>query len=231
MSEFDKFAGQYETLHRQNLGRLAEDPTFFDEHKVMELKKYLEGVEKGPSLRLLDFGCSIAKSYGHFKKHLPDLEYHGIDPSSESITLAAQRVVGKDVVCLFDGKKIPYKDAHFDIIFVSCVVHHIPPAERIEIFVEMKRVLKPQGLIFIVEHNPFNPLTQYMVKTCPFDEDAHLLSIRRLKCNLETAGFLVDRSKYVIFLPQKLRRLLPDKFEDKFAWCPLGAQYWIAAKA
>ena len=39
----------------------------------------------------------------------------------------------------------------------------------------MRRVVRPGGLLCIIEHNPFNPLTRLAVVRCEFDRDAVLL--------------------------------------------------------
>jgi len=46
-------------------------------------------------------------------------------------------------VMRYDGRKIPFPDAHFDMIFSSNVLEHIPHLDSFH--AEMKRVLKPQG--------------------------------------------------------------------------------------
>ncbi len=35
-------------------------------------------------------------------------------------------------------------------------------------------VLKKKGRVYIFEHNPYNPVTRYLVATCEFDRDAVL---------------------------------------------------------
>ena len=45
-----------------------------------------------------------------------------------------------------DAKKLPFPDDYFDGVFSNSVIHHIP--EPIEVMLEVKRVLKPNGLIF-----------------------------------------------------------------------------------
>jgi hypothetical protein len=38
--------------------------------------------------------------------------------------------------------------------------------------------LKEDGHFIIFEHNPINPVTRHLVKNCPFDADAVLLSTK-----------------------------------------------------
>jgi ubiquinone/menaquinone biosynthesis C-methylase UbiE len=46
-----------------------------------------------------------------------------------------------------DAKQLPYQDGQFDIFISNSLVHHLPNA--LPFFVELKRVLKPQGAICI----------------------------------------------------------------------------------
>ena len=176
--EFDQYASQYQEIHNKNLSQLGESSEFFDEHKVLELKDLLEQLGRaGQSLSLIDYGCGIGKTYPHMKRLLPAVSYLGVDLSSKSIEqakLSHQNPAGFSVLSS-DGS-IPVADQSVDIVFLACVVHHIPPVERQKVFKEIFRVLKSQGFIFIVEHNPLNPATQYIVRTCEFDDDAVLIT-------------------------------------------------------
>ena len=66
---------------------------------------------------------------------------------------------------------------------------------------ELHRILKPGGVIIIFEHNPLNPLTRYAVNTCPFDENAKLISANKMKEKLITSGFKNIEINYRIFFP------------------------------
>jgi hypothetical protein len=54
----------------------------------------------------------------------------------------------------------------------STVFHHIEPEFRPKAIRDISELLRERGNIFIFEHNPFNPITNYLVKTCIFDADA-----------------------------------------------------------
>ena len=43
------------------------------------------------------------------------------------------------------------------------VLHHVPRSERPALIDGMKRALRPGGLLFVFEHNPYNPLTRHAV--------------------------------------------------------------------
>ena len=93
---------------------------------------------------------------------------------------------------------------------------------------ELFRVLKPGGLVVIYEHNPYNPVTRYVVNSCPFDENARLSSARAMRRRLNSVGFPKVLVRYRVFFPSALRILRP--LERFLIWLPIGAQYYVAAR-
>ena len=63
MTEFDKYALEYDRMHAENVKPSGYDPAFFDEYKVREIHRVLaaEGRADEP-LSILNFGCGIGKS-------------------------------------------------------------------------------------------------------------------------------------------------------------------------
>src|SRR5262249_17096819 len=106
--------------------------------------------------------------------------------------------------------------------------HHIPPDERPDTLAFIRRVLRPGGVIAIAEHNPWNPATRYLVRTCPFDEDVSLLRPKGTTRLLEQAGFDVLSRHFVSFLPGAPRAL--HRIERSLTGVPLGAQYIVLAR-
>ena len=79
------------------------------------------------------------------------------------------------------------------------------------------------------EHNPINPVTRYIVATCPFDENAILIPARSLVRRQREAGFSDVRVAYTGFFPGALRALRP--LERFMTALPIGAQYYTVARA
>ena len=225
-SEFDKFAHEYAELHRANVAASGEDPEFFAEYKIRDLRDLYATREPGrmPN-RILDFGAGIGASVAPIRRHLPDAQLTCVDVSVASLRIAAQRFPDKADFVAFDGVRLPLADGVFDCVFSACVFHHIEPALHVGLLAELRRVLRPGGLIMIFEHNPLNPLTVQAVRTCPFDENAILMRANTLKGRLVEAGFSGAAARYRLFFPRALRLLRP--LERWMKWVPLGAQYYV----
>jgi SAM-dependent methyltransferase len=113
------------------------------------------------------------------------------------------------------------------VALASCVFHHIPETEHVALLAEIRRVLRPRGLLFVFEHNPLNPLTRRAVDTCPFDENAVLIRAPKMRGRMLDAAFADARINYRIFFPHALRALRG--LEPSLTWLPLGAQYYVRA--
>ncbi len=224
-SEFDKFAQEYASLHRANIAISGEGPEFFAEYKIRDLRSLCETLGLLPEVEnILDFGAGVGSSVEHVRRYFPQASLTGVDVSIESLRVTAQRFPGQAALVAFDGRRLPFADVSFDCVFSACVFHHIEPALHVELLAELRRVLRPGGVIAIFEHNPLNPLTVRAVRTCPFDENAILLRAGVLRSRLAAAGFLHSAIRYRIFFPHALRGLRP--LERGLTWLPLGAQYY-----
>jgi hypothetical protein len=92
----------------------------------------------------------------------------------------------------------------------------------------MKRVVKPDGGVFIFEHNPFNPLTRYVVSHNELDHGVTLLSGGRLRKLMLEAGLRVPLTENILFTPFSQRFFT--QLDKVLTWCPLGAQYFTFAR-
>jgi len=225
-TEFDKFALEYAELHRTNISASGEDPEYFAEYKIRDLRDLCAapGLGRMPT-RILDFGAGIGASVAHIKRYFPAAQLTCADVSVASLRIAAQRFTGAADFVTFDGRRLPFADGSFDCVFSACVFHHVEPALHVGLLLELRRVLRPGGLIMIFEHNPLNPLTVRAVRTCPFDENAILIRAAKLTGRLVDAGFTGATARYRVFFPRALRLLRP--LEKWMKWLPLGAQYYV----
>lgn len=225
--EFDKFADEYRAMHAANIRLSGEDPEYFAEYKIRDIAAELA---RGNVVArtALDFGAGVGYSVPFFARHLPATRLTCLDVSRKSLEVGAARHGDAADFAHFDGRTIPYDEGTFDVALASCVFHHIPHEEHVALLGEIRRVLSPNGLLFVFEHNPLNPLTRHAVNTCEFDEHARLVLAPTMRRRVNEAGFADAWVRYRIFFPHLLRGLRP--LETKLTWLPLGAQYYVAAR-
>ena len=229
-AEFDKFAEEYLATHTDNLKISGEDPAYFARYKIDEVRRRWTREHRAEPKAVLDFGCGIGASLPHLQAAFPAAQVTGLEVSEKSLTIARDRAPAGIRLVVYDGGPVlPLPEASFDLIFTACVFHHIDQPLHQPLFSALHRLLKPGGVFCIFEHNPINPVTRYIVATCPFDENAVLIGGGDLKARLRKSGFGAIRLAYTGFFPGALRALRP--LEPGLKSIPLGAQYYAWADA
>ena len=226
-AEFDKFADEYLAVHTQNLRISGEDPEYFARYKIVELKRRWDEAGWPAPKAILDFGSGIGASLPHLAQAFPDAAITALDVSEKSLAIAQQRFGDQASFVRYEGGDIPLPEGGFDLIFSSCVFHHIEADEHVGLFAQLRKRLAPGGRMAIFEHNPVNPVTRYIVATCEFDENAVLIPAPLFKARLKAAGFTEVEAAYTGFFPGSLRGLRP--LERYMTALPIGAQYYTLA--
>lgn len=102
--------------------------------------------------RVLDIGCFIG--YGETRIYPQANEIIAIDSDSNAIKFARKNRKFRNVKFKnVDARKLPFSNETFDIIIASQVIEHIYPDEVSNFLEEAKRVLRKEGLFFIVTPN------------------------------------------------------------------------------
>jgi SAM-dependent methyltransferase len=231
MALFDKFAKNYDEGHAKAVKMSGFEPAYFHEYKLREVSSHLrlKGWEH-KKIKFLNMGCGTGNSEKFIKKYVPNALIYSVDVSEESIKVA--RKLNSDLYDItfehYNGCNIPF-EIEFDVIFVANVFHHIRREKHVEVLEDVYKKLAKDGLLFIFELNPINPLTMLVAirNDYRFDKDAKLLSPFYTKKILSEAGFSEKEIKYTIFFPNFLSFLIPyEKYLCKF---PLGAHYYFIA--
>jgi len=219
--DFDEHAKDYRSIHTANIKMSGADSYYFAEHKVLQLKDH----ETNSQLHMLDIGCGDGTVEEFILEHFPLWLVNGVDISKESVKIASDKKLPNSEFAVFDGLQLAFPDHFFDVVFVASVLHHVESRYHASLLAEANRVLKPGGRIYIFEHNPLNPATRYIVRTCEFDKDARLLNSAYCSGLLNRTGFRKVKKKFMLFFPRHkiFARLI--KLEDKLGWLPLGGQY------
>jgi SAM-dependent methyltransferase len=79
---------------------------------------------------------------------------HAVDASPEMLEQARRRLAREGVAVTLElayADALPYPDAHFDVVFSTLMLHHLPRPMRQRLASETRRVLKPGGRILAVD--------------------------------------------------------------------------------
>jgi SAM-dependent methyltransferase len=218
--DFDRHAETYQASVDDAAGVSVEKLS--REKARLILRVLAECVGDSRQLRVLDVGCGIGL-IDHYLEH-GVAALCGVDTSLRSLELARARAPGTRFVH-YDGTRLPVADASFDAVFASCVLHHVLPGARRGFIGEMLRPLRPKGAVIVIEHNPFNPVTQLIIARCAFDADAVPLRCGEAMRLMRSAGAGIAGRRYIGFSP--LRSPLIERAEHAIGWLPIGAQYCV----
>ena len=217
---FDSYRSNYRDVVQSSIDFSGLPHSFFMRAKA-DLLRELIARRLGPEKpAMLDVGCGVGSFHPLLRGMIGSLS--GIDVSQASIAQARADNHGVDYRA-FDGRSFPFGDAGFDLVTAICVLHHVAPAEWAHFMSEMRRVVRPGGLICIIEHNPLNPLTRLAVARCEFDRDAFLLGAGKARKLMAAGGLREIGARYFLLLPWETKSAR--RVESALSNVPLGAQY------
>lgn len=136
---------------------------YFRRQRGVLMRESFPGIE---AMTVCDLGGSI-----HFWQKV------GIRLAPDRLTIlnvddyVAGAVPGSDMpayrVVIYDGQHIPFPDQHFDLLVSNSVIEHVPPAQRVALAAEMRRVAKrlfvqTPALTFPVEQHFMMPLVHWL---------------------------------------------------------------------
>lgn len=224
--EFDKFAGSYHDLLKDPIrDRFASAGSqFFHVRKRDLILAYLRRRKLDPRrMTYLDFGCGQGELLGLLGDSFA--EARGCDPSAQMMA----EIRGFETRVQRNPLGIPYEDGKFDFVTAVCVYHHVPAASRLQLTMEVRRVLRPGATFCIIEHNPWNPVTRAIVRRAPVDRDAILLTAGSTRSLIERAGLQPQKTEYFLYLPELLYKTC-GRVEGFMRRVPLGGQYAVFSR-
>lgn len=218
---FDSYSGNYQEVLNKTLGAAGVDALGVARYRIQYLRRRLPLLPRS----ILDFGCGIGLAVPLMLDAFPGSRVVGADVSSDSVE-RARAEHGSDRASFCSTTELGERE--FDLGYAQGVFHHIPLDQRVAAAATILRALRPGGLFALIENNPWNPMTRYLVKNCPFDEGVQLLRPVTARRMLEEAGFRVQACDYICFLPDVASPLRPA--ERHLRGVPLGAQYLVLAR-
>ena len=222
MSEFDEYRLRYEEEINSSIAFGGKSHDFYTKVKADVLVEILRRLAPVRSLDVLDIGCGNGALHPFLLSSGQPMTLTGIEVAAEFVAVARQ--ANRDVTYdIYDGQRLPYDTGRFDAAFSVCVMHHVPPRHWPDFLAEMSRVVRPGGQVAVFEHNPFNPMTAHIVRTCPLDRSAVLLKPADLAKLMRGANLASVACEFILFTPFENPRVR--YLERLIRWLPLGAQY------
>lgn len=231
-AEFDRHAAGYDGGLDNPIKRmLGNSQDQFIAVKARWLLRREPALRQG-GLALLDYGCGTADLLRVLAGLGARATFTGCDVSTGMLAEVEKRWPKEagppPEIATQDGAQTPFAGGRFDIVTISAVLHHVPPAERTAVYRELARLLKPGGRLYVFEHNPRNPLVRYVIARTPIDANAILLDEKEVRHGLlDSAHYHID-SDYLMFMPPGIAALRG--IDRLLAWLPLGAQYVVAGR-
>lgn len=153
-NEFNRLALVYDLGIRMTFRAIGGEATF---------RRAIAGaLDVRPGHHVLDVGCGtgtllkLLSSQAGADGHLT-----GVDLSEGMLEVARAKLDGLPAdLILANAEELPFPNASFDRVTTSLAVHEMTVAGRLNTLMEMRRVLKPDGLAAVAEMRP--PDTWYL---------------------------------------------------------------------
>lgn len=219
MNLFDR-ADEYEAMLDEGLKLSGESKAFFEAERIRFFKQWVGCTTR----RILDFGCGVGSTTTLLAEQFPTSSVVGVDTAERA--LARARVDhASDRVSFLNPAEV---SGPFDACYVNCAFHHIAPSQQAEAVGRLAEMLAPRGRIVIFDNNPWSLPARMVMRRIPFDQDATMVSARRIRRHLADANVSVLTTAYLFVFPSALRHLRP--LERRMAHLPIGAQYAVVGE-
>lgn len=163
-----------------------------------------------PTTAGLDVGCQEGELTDGLARRIGG-SWKGIDPAVAQPTVTA---AGSELRPGW-AHDLPYPTETFDVCVLANVFEHIDPAKRVPSLAEIRRVLRPGGILvgqipnpyFFVESHSRLPLMGYLpvpaqkrywrVAPVPWDHDFHVVTLKHVRRAAAAAGLTeVETQKF-----------------------------------
>lgn len=112
--------------------------------------------------RLLEIGCGAGTDLAEFARF--DTRVVGVDITDTAVKLTRERLLVEGLpgeVTPYDGVRLPFQDASFDVVYSWGVLHHTPRFD--DLFADIARVLKPGGEFIFMLYSRASLLYYYSI--------------------------------------------------------------------
>lgn len=124
---------------------------YLDMHMAESLKILMKdnGLKK-----VLDVGCGTGKLVQYLNEN--GFDAYGCDSEDVAVNLA-KKINRRNAISIASATHLPFPNTSFDLITGISLIEHLSKSESIDFLKEVRRVLKPNGFIFVVTPNFASP--------------------------------------------------------------------------
>lgn len=169
---------------------------------VSEITGRLSRSPAGAEARLLDWGAGPGFLSYLLESQAIDTTYYDFADDSPSYRYVIERLKGRKVFVGEDPVHLPFEDSSFDAATSCGVLEHVPDAAGS--LVELHRVLKPGGLLFIHHFPNRYSWTETVARGIGQESHEVLWTKSQMLRNLTDAGFEVESFDRRYMIPRNL---------------------------
>ena len=120
-----------------------------------QLSEITKVIDKNKSLKILDIGCGFGRLAKPLVNKYKNIKVDGIDISKTYVALFNQLLKGKGKAKAADATELPFPDKSYDVVYIVTTFMYLSSKSNQEkAFMEVNRVLKPEGKIVFIERSP-----------------------------------------------------------------------------
>ncbi|MDN5869245.1 MAG: class I SAM-dependent methyltransferase [Nitrococcus sp.] len=108
-----------------------------------------KGIALNERIRILDFGCGVARQLLHFTRRYPNPAYYACDVDETSIAFVQKAYPQVEAYVNAFQPPLKYLDGFFDLIYSVSIFSHLNREDQGRWLAELARVVKPGGYCFL----------------------------------------------------------------------------------
>jgi ubiquinone/menaquinone biosynthesis C-methylase UbiE len=97
--------------------------------------------------RVLDFGCGCGRILRWLTSSYPTTRFHGTDVDGEAIEWCIRNLQGPAFIKSAPEPPLPFESAYFDVVYCFSVFTHLDEFMQDIWLAEIKRIVKPGGIV------------------------------------------------------------------------------------
>lgn len=166
---------------------------------------------------VLEIGCGEGSNLFFIQEHLKDIDLFAIDFSKEKVLFLKNVLKNKSNAVCGNALQLPFREQKFDLVFCRDLLHHVNWA-RDQLLAEAFRVLKPNGVVVVIESDGrklLNRIFQFLVPAEKGLKDSTPRKLRNLgeqfgevNFSYPEATLIVRAVGYLFGWPNGIKRVL-----------------------